>query len=282
MSIRLRIHGSPTLPTLIYLPGMHGDWTLVQSFRHAIAGQVRFVEMEYPRTTNWLPEDYAREIEAALIAEGVGEGWVIGESFGSQVAWAMTGRSSRDGRSRREEAHSVSGQLETPHVVTYHHGAFRPLGLILAGGFVKHPWPRGAKFLRGISGWIPSWAMRALLGVYSTYAHFRHRHAPETLASVGEFVANRFAPGDKAALQHRYTLIAEFDPRPVAAKTQLPVYHLAGLIDPLVPNALVHCWLKRNCPGFRESRTILSADHNVLGSSPQKSLEQILKWIRSA
>ena len=66
--IRLRIHGSPTLPTLIYLPGMHGDWTLVQSFRHAVAGQVRFVEIEYPRTTTWSPVDYAREIEAALIA----------------------------------------------------------------------------------------------------------------------------------------------------------------------------------------------------------------------
>lgn len=257
LKIRIRVHGSPALPTLIYLPGMHGDWTLVQSFRHALAGHFRFVEMEYPRTTTWSLEDYAREIGNALLAADVSEGWLIGESFGSQPAWAMIGSSQRG-----------ESQLKIQ-------------GLILAGGFVKHPWPWGARFLRWVSRWIPSWAMRGLLRAYSTYAHFRHRDAPETLASVHEFVANRFAPGDKAALQHRYTLIAEFDPRPVASKTQLPVFHLAGLIDPLVPSVLVRRWLKRNCPGFRESRTILSADHNVLGSAPRKSLEQILKWIGS-
>ena len=258
MRIQLRVHGAPGLPTLIYLPGMHGDWTLVQSFRHAIAGQVRFIELEYPRTTAWSLDDYAREIEMALLAADVREGWLIGESFGSQVAWPMVGRIQR-GESR-----------------------LKIHGLILAGGFVKHPWPWGAKFLRRVSSWIPSGAMRGLLRVYSTYAYFRHRHAPETLASVGEFAANRFAPGDKEALQHRYMLIAKSDPRPVATKAQLPVFHLAGLIDPLVPNALVRRWLKRNCPGFRESRLIYTADHNVLGTSPQKAAAQILKWIFSA
>ena len=255
-SLRIRIHGSPALPTLIYLPGMHGDWTLIPSFRAHLAGHVRFVEMEYPRTTAWLPEDYAREIENALQAADVREGWLIGESFGSQPAWVMIGHEQRGA------------------------SPLKIHGLILAGGFVKHPWPWGARFLRWVSRWIPSWTMRGLLWAYSKYAHFRHREAPETLASVHEFAANRFAPGDKAALQHRYTLIAEFDPRPIAAKTQLPVFHLAGFIDPLVPGPLIRRWLQRNCPGFRESKTILSADHNVLGSAADKSAKQILKWIR--
>jgi len=256
--IRIRIHGSPALPTLIYLPGMHGDWTLVQSFRHALTGKVCFVEMEYPRTTAWTPENYAREIEAALQAASVREGWLIGESFGSQPAWVMMGNFQRG---------------ESPLKIH---------GLILAGGFIKHPWPWGARFLRWIARGIPTWAMRTLLWAYSTYAHFRHRDAPETLASVHEFAANRFAPGDKAALRHRYELIANSDVRPFAMKTKLPVYHLAGLIDPLVPTVLVRRWLKRHCPGFRESKTILSADHNVLGSAPQKSMEHVLRWIGAA
>lgn len=254
--MNIRIHGSPTLPTLIYLPGMHGDWTLVASFRAALAGKLRFVEMAYPRTTTWSLEDYAREIEAALLAAGVREGWLIGESFGSQPAWAMIGRNQR-GESR-----------------------LKIHGLILAGGFVKHPWPWGARLLRAFSRSMPSWVMRGFLGVYSAYAHLRHRHAPESLANIHEFTANRCAPGDKAAMQHRYTLIVESDPRPVAHAMRLPVFQIAGLVDPMVPNALVHRWLRRNCPGFRESKTILSADHNVLGSSPQKAAEQILKWIR--
>src|SRR2546423_13726268 len=39
--IQLRIHGDPIKRTLIYLPGMHGDWTLVSSFRAAVGDQVR-------------------------------------------------------------------------------------------------------------------------------------------------------------------------------------------------------------------------------------------------
>lgn len=253
--IRVRVHGSPALPTVIYLPGMHGDWTLVPSFRQALAGKVRFVEMEYPRTTAWAVPDYAREIEKALGAAGITEGWLIGESFGSQPAWVML-----DNQQRGESA------------LQFH-------GLILAGGFIKHPWPWGARLLHWVSGMIPNSAMHGLLWLYSKYAHLRHRDAPETLASVQEFAANRFAPGDKAALRHRYVLIAESDVRPCAMTIRLPVFHLAGLIDPLVPGPLVKFWLRRHCPGFQESRTILSADHNVLGSAPKKSAEVVLRWL---
>ena len=48
--LQLRIHGEASLPTLIYLPGLHGDWTLIGGFRHALGGRVRFVEVTYPRT----------------------------------------------------------------------------------------------------------------------------------------------------------------------------------------------------------------------------------------
>jgi pimeloyl-ACP methyl ester carboxylesterase len=255
MSIQLRIHGSPALPTLIYLPGMHGDWTLVASFRAALAGKVRFVEMTYPRTATWSLNDYAREIELALLAAGVTEGWLIGESFGSQPAWQMIGRTQR----------GESG--------------LRIHGLILAGGFVKHPWPWGAKLLRALTRLMPRWVARALLAIYSAYARFRHRHAPETLASIHEFVTNRLATAESAAMQRRYTLILENDLRPVARAARLPVFQLAGLVDPLVPNWLIRRWLAVNCPGYRASKTILRADHNVLGTAPQQSAKQIIDWI---
>ncbi len=63
-TLRLRLHGDDSLPTLIYLPGLHGDWTLVASFRRALAGRVRFVEFTYPRTLTWPLDDYATAIEA--------------------------------------------------------------------------------------------------------------------------------------------------------------------------------------------------------------------------
>jgi pimeloyl-ACP methyl ester carboxylesterase len=256
--VQIRLHGSPALPKLIYLPGIHGDWTLVSSFREAVAGRVRFVEVTYPRTATWSLSDYAEGIEAALTAADVRGGWLLGESFGSQPAWEMIARS-RQGRS-----------------------AFNFDGLILAGGFVKHPWPWGARLLRGLTRLTPQAAIRATLKLYATLAHFRHRHAPDTLASIAEFVANRQHPEETAAWIQRYTLVAESDLRPVARATNLPVFQLAGLIDPIVPAPLVRRWLRRHCPGYRAARTILTADHNVLGTAPQPSAAQILNWIRSA
>lgn len=256
-AVHVRVHGSPALPTLIYLPGMHGDWTLVTSFRHELAGKVRFVELSYPRTTAWSLEDNAREIEAALLSAGVREGWLMGESFGSQPAWAMIGRRQR-GASR-----------------------LRLQGLILVGGFVKHPWSWGAKLLRWLSGAIPRSILNILLHVYAAYARFRHRSAPETLAHIQEFVVNRLHPDDAAAMQRRYTLILENDPQPIAKTMRLPVFQLAGLVDPLVPNWLIGGWLKQNCPGLCGTKTILTADHNVLGTTPAKAAGVVLGWVSS-
>jgi len=39
--LQLRIYGDDSFPTLIYLPGLHGDWTLVSSFRKHVTGKVR-------------------------------------------------------------------------------------------------------------------------------------------------------------------------------------------------------------------------------------------------
>src|SRR5215472_4578534 len=65
-ALQVRVHGAPELPTLIYLPGLHGDWTLVRSFRTALGNRVRFVELTYPRSLTWSLDDYAGAIEDAL------------------------------------------------------------------------------------------------------------------------------------------------------------------------------------------------------------------------
>src|SRR5256885_16493717 len=85
--LQIRVHGSPDLPTLVYLPGLHGDWTLVSSFRTELAERARFVEFTYPRSLTWSLDEYAAAIEDALLANGIDQGWGLGESFGSQVAW---------------------------------------------------------------------------------------------------------------------------------------------------------------------------------------------------
>jgi hypothetical protein len=65
-SLEIRIHGGTDLPTLVYLPGIHGDWTLVGAFRSALEGKVRFVEFAYPVPTTWSLREYASAVALGL------------------------------------------------------------------------------------------------------------------------------------------------------------------------------------------------------------------------
>lgn len=259
--LQIRVHGDAALPTLVYLPGMHGDWTLVSSFRAAVAGRVRFVEFSYPRTTTWTLDELAAAIEGALLSRGIRRGWLLGESFGSTPAWQLI---------RREQASATA-----PAAARFH-----AIGLILAGGFVRHPVNWAVRMAGGFSGAMPMAWVRGFCRVYAAYARFRHKQAPETLASIGEFVANRTSEADRRAIVHRYDLIADNDLRPVARQFDRPVHYLAGLVDPLVPWCLVRRWLTRHCPGYRGGRTVWTADHNVLGTQPREAARQILHWMK--
>src|SRR2546430_8338992 len=288
--LRIRVQGDGSLPTLVYLPGMHGDWTLVSSFRAAIAGRIRFVEFAYPRTVSWSLDDYAGAIEEALLANGIERGWLLGESVRSQPAWAIIARDQISGEpipSREENCRGVSevrlpssgeggSNVRKPPRSQPH---FQTQGLILAGGFVRHPVNWAVRMAGLVSSAIPLWFVKLFCVVYACYARLRHKHAPETLASIGEFVANRTVEADRQAIVHRYALIADNDFRPVARQFGRPVYYLAGLVDPLVPWCYVRWWLRKNCPGYRGGKTMWRADHNVLGTAPKASAEQILAWI---
>jgi pimeloyl-ACP methyl ester carboxylesterase len=247
--LEMRIHGDASQPTLVYLPGLHGDWTLVGSFRRSLGGRVRFVEVTYPRTLTWSLEDYAREIETALAEQGIVRGWLLGESFGSQVVWPLVARN-----------------------------RFQVEAVIFAGGFVRHPMRWGVRFAERLCGGISLGLLTRILFGYAKVARFRFRNAPETLAQIHEFIARR-TELDREAAVHRLRLIAQNDPRPIARQVKLPVYALTGLVDPVVPWCFVRPWLKQNCPSLCEYKIIGRADHNVLGTGAQPAAEEILRWM---
>jgi pimeloyl-ACP methyl ester carboxylesterase len=267
-SLQLRIHGEAGRPTLIYLPGLHGDWTLVSSFREAIKPHCRFVECTYPRTLSWTMNDYGQALRSALLEKGIDHGWILGESFGSQVAWALAALANNQGQKRPANPATTSVPAD-----------FRIDGLILPGGFVRHPFPRLVHAFHALHARVPLGGIRSFLYIYLAYARLRHRHAPETLASMEEFKARR-TPEDIQAITHRLRLIAENDPRDIARHFQAPVFLLAGLVDPVVPCPLVRRWLRRFCPAFQGCHTIWSADHNVLATSPAKAARQVWTWMR--
>jgi pimeloyl-ACP methyl ester carboxylesterase len=257
--LQLRIHGDASLPTLIYLPGLHGDWTLIGSFRKAVAGKVRFVEMTYPRALTWSLDEYAAAIETALAQNGVKSGWLLGESFGSQPLWALVARKT-----------------------------FQPQGIILAGGFVRLPTSRLLGWAERIAG-KPALALltqiifpatnRIFARYYATLSRYRFRRSPETFAKFTEFLERR-TPLDFQAAQHRLHLIAGFDPRPIAQSVNVPVFAISGWLDPIVPWFRVRRWLRRNCLMLRDFK-VINGDHAVLISASRASAKQILEWITS-
>ena len=250
--LQIRIHGDASRPTLIYLPGLHGDWTLVGNFRRALGGRVRFVEATYPRSLEWSLEDYAAAVEAALKENGIDRGWLLGESFGSQIIWPMVAR-----------------------------GAFRVEGAVLAGGFVRYPVRWAARVAERIGGGVPLALVRRVMFVYAKAARFRFRNSPEMRAEIAEFVARR-TELDRQAAVHRLKLVAQSDPRPISRLTRLPVCGLTGVLDPVVPWIFVLPRLRRDCPSLREYRVIWHADHNVLGTAPKAAAELVLRWMKQS
>jgi pimeloyl-ACP methyl ester carboxylesterase len=254
--LTIRIHGNASLPTLVYLPGLHGDWTLATSLRHVLDGKVRFVEFTYPRTLTWSLNEYSDAIDEALAENGITCGWLLGESFGSQIVWPLA-RKSQTGLSR-----------------------FRVQGIVLAGGFVRHPNAPSIAIAKGFMASLPHSLFTACMKGYARYAKFRHRRAPETLAAINEFLARR-TEADRHAMTHRLNLILANNVESTVRGITIPVYALSGFWDPIVPRSLTRRWLRKNCPGYCAAKTIFTADHNVLGTQPAKAAGIILTWMNT-
>ncbi|MEO6036736.1 MAG: hypothetical protein ABIQ35_15910 [Verrucomicrobiota bacterium] len=248
--LQMRIFGGEELPTLIYLPGTHGDWTLNGGFRRKVANRVRLIEFTFPRTLEWSLEDYASNVEQKLAENNIGAGWILAESFSSQIAWAMAGRNSTD---------------------------FRIQAMILAGGFVRHPVIPSVRLAKTLTERIPLWLLRMMLKGYSVYACARENNSIEIRAELKEFVERR-TKDDLRAAAHRLDLIAHSDLRSIARASKVRLFYLTGLVDPIVPWPLVRPWVKKNCMGYQDERILFGSDHHVLGSA-KKSSEQILRWM---
>lgn len=244
--VLVRIQGSPDLPVLVYLPGMHGHWAFAHKLRKELEGKVRLVELAYPAVVTWSVRDYARAVRQALQQADITRGWILAESFGSQIAWELTAE-------------------ELP---------FRIDGLILDGGFVKHPWPAGALVLRRMLRYPDGFANLLIKLAAMPLTGDIIRQIPENDRRKFPFDTR-----SRVAMMARLKLIATHDPRPLAANMSAPVYFLAGFWDFLVPLVPVRGWLKKHCPGLRNCRTLPLADHATIISQPVRTAEAILEWM---
>ena len=254
--LQLRIAGDASQPTLIYLPGLHGDWlrsSLKLQARNSATAPASW-KSPTSRTLTWSLEDYAANIEAALAAQGITRGWILAESFGSQILWPMVAR-----------------------------GKFQIDGVILAGGFVKHPIRACVRLAEKCGRGIPLRWLIWIMFTYAKIARYRYRHSPETKASIQEFIARRSVELDRQAAVHRLQLVAASDFRDIAQSAKNSPLHAItnGAMDPIVPWFWVRSWLRRNSPALREYKINWRADHNVLSTAAQTSADQVVQWMKS-
>lgn len=254
------------LPTLIYLPGLHGDNTLTGEFRRELVGKAELLCFGYPRDSSlyWTFDDYARALDEFLGKQGAKHGWILAESFGSQVAWAWLER-----QHMQESGDSGSGSSWTCD------------GLILVGGFVSHPWPRMAALAERFLGRASDRMARALLGMYQAFSGIRHRGDPRKAEALAEFVRKRMVSGDRDHLQQRLRIMLASDWRATAKRTAIPVWYVSGFWDVIVPWGPVRRWLVRECPGYKGFRIMGGSDHGVLFSQPEEATRWIVDRIRN-
>jgi pimeloyl-ACP methyl ester carboxylesterase len=247
--VEIRIHNLDKVQTLVYLPGLHGDWTLISMFRRALAGRVRFAELTYPATLSWNLNDYAENVQTALIQENIREGWVLAESFGSQIVWPLIA-------STQFKAHAV----------------------VLAGGFGKHPAQRALLFSdRATSGAVLALLTRVIFGC-AHLLKWKFRNDPEMHAGVVEFIARR-TQRDQASAVHRFRLAAGNDPCELVRNARIPVYGMSGLADFFVPWPWSRAWLRKHCPILKDYQVLPGADHAVLVSAPDTCARLLLRWM---
>lgn len=253
----MRIHGAAGQPSLVYLPGLHGDWHLTEGIRETLGSRVRWVEFTYPTSTDCSLEDLGVAIADQLDRAGIRDGWILGESFGSQIAWPLLRRWAEP-------------------------GTFTVRGLFLVGGFVRYPWRPGVRLAGPIVRHLPGRILEVTLRTYLFRIRGLGRRSPQVRTSLERFIERRLEPSDRAALLHRLDLILGSDPRDIARATRVPVWSLMGLWDPIVPWIPVRWWLRRECPGWRGDHVIWGADHAPLVSAPERSAEVILRWMEEA
>ena len=127
-------------------------------------------------------------------------------------------------------------------------------------------------------GGMPLSLITHIMFGYARVTRVRFGGSPEIVAELDEFIQRR-TDLDRRAAVHRLRLVAGADYRDVAASYRGPFFCLSGLLDPMVPWILVKPWITRSCPALGKFRVILKADHNVLGTAPVKSAEQVIQWM---
>jgi 3-oxoadipate enol-lactonase len=241
--------GDPSSPAILFLPGVHGDWTPQTRARSELIQDFHLVETAYPRVKHWAIADFARSLNALLDHLGIESAHIVGESFGSLVGWQFG--------------------VEYPD---------RVKSFTLLGGFSRPPRFRVAAAAATALKRLPTGVLESGIDLYVAGKSVIGEHREKF--DTGAYPATR-TPSGRLATANRMSIIQATDFREHLAKIDFPVRYLGGANDIVVPVRREISTLMEHLPPECEfqGELIKGAPHPIIASHPEQTAQQLSHWV---
>ena len=246
-----RVSGEEGATPVVYLPGVHGDWTPQAAAGPMLAEKFRLVEITYPKKPEWSIVDYMNALVSLLDRLEIGSAHVIAESFGSLVGWEFG--------------------LERPS---------RLRSLMVVGGFCQPPGPPKVLLAKWGLSLLPTEVFERGVNAYASLRKLQGKLQGPEMEGDLPYAAVRSDVGLSATIR-RFELLGRTDFRHHLHDLRVPVRYIGGEKDLIVP-------VKREIEtleeilaeeiGF-ESRLIPGAPHMIIASHAEETVGQLVEWI---
>lgn len=241
--------GAPLATPILFLPGVHGDWTPQLAARPLLNREFRFIETAYPRIATWSMDDFARALKQLLDDLGIESAHIVAESFGSLILW----------------------QFGLTHPKRVRSGT-------LLGGFSRPPRFRGAAAASVALRAMPTSLLESIIDIY--VARRTALGEKRDCFEMGAYPAARTRQG-RYATANRLVMIQTSDFRNRLREVEFPVRYLGGARDIVVPVRREIATLRAQLPpdcDFR-SELVAGAPHAMIPSHAEEIVRHLRRWI---
>lgn len=245
--------GPAPAPTIVYVPGLQGDWTLNWQIRPLLNRSNYLVELGYPHASaRWTLNDYVARLLEVFDRLELSSAHLLAESFGSLPAQLFC--------------------LRYPERVNT---------LILAGGVSSSPGMLKDLLVQIPMRLTPEWFKTWFLTTHSDRNLARLGFPPNAFRCAGERFPAWRSWGGREAVLNRMRLVRHADLRPQLGELRLPVFYIGGAADRIVPVRQEIATYQRLLPMKDAFRGVIlpGAPHPVIPARHQQVADLIEEWV---
>ena len=248
----VQVSGPIGAPAVVYVPGIHGDWTPLWRIRNVLRRHCRLIEIAYPRTAErWSLDEYTTRLTALIDRLDLSTVHLLAESFGSLVGWTFA--------SRHPE---------------------RVKSLMVAGGFCSSPGRVKVAAADLALRLFPARLLDKMVDLYLAYLIKRGFPASAFHRQSEFFPATRTRPGWRST-HNRLKIIRRTDVRSRLGELSIPVLYFGGACDWIVPVRREIATLKHHLRPECAFRSIIfpNAPHPIIPARYPQVAQLIFDWV---